>query len=132
TVRLRRLLSADRDHVLGQAVQRQVGTLAGRPQLALDDLPRHALGADRELNRHADEIGVRELHTGTRLAVVVQDFEPHALQFAVAAVAFGAYPLGAFALAGQHDEVHVVRRERGRPREAVLVAVAFGNRLDDA
>ena len=51
---------------------RQLVALARGAVLALDDAAGEALRADDDLHRHADEVGVGELHARARVAVVVE------------------------------------------------------------
>ena len=74
---------------------------------------RDALGADDELHRHADEVGVGELHARAHVAVVVEHVD--ALRAAAPRRCARRPRCTAAALlaaAGHDDEVHVVGRER--------------------
>src|SRR4051794_25149025 len=56
-------------------VHRQLTALAGGALLSLDDTAREPFRADDELDRHADEVGVGELHAGTHVTVVVENVD---------------------------------------------------------
>ena len=81
---------------------------------------RETLGADDELHRHAEQVGVGELHAGARIAVVEQHRDAARLAARRTDASAAATTVARrVAAPGQHDEVHVVRRERRRPRQPV-------------
>src|SRR6476646_11003097 len=111
-------------HVVHDVVGRHVLTIAGRPVLDLHGAVRQAL-ADHHDRRHADQLGVLELHAGADLGpVVVQHLDALAGQLV-------GDPLGrgedVLVLAGR-DQVDVGRRDLAGPGQAQLVVGALGDR----
>src|SRR5262245_443006 len=63
------LSGGERAHRVGE---RELVLLAGGAVTALDHPTGEALRADGDAHRHAEQIGVGELHAGARVAVVVE------------------------------------------------------------
>ena len=59
----------------GDVVESELVPLAAGPGLAFDHSPNQALGAEHELDGHAEEIGVGEFHPRARLPVVIEDVD---------------------------------------------------------
>ena len=113
--------------------RRPLVLLAGRAVVALDDAPREPLRADDELHGHAEQVGVGELHPGAaRRGRRSSTDDAGGAQLVVERVGRGRDRVGGVALARERDQVHVVRRERGGPHDAVLVVVLLDDRGDDA
>src|SRR4029453_8775985 len=84
---------------------------------------------DGQPDRAADQVGVGELLAGALVSVVEKDGAPELLELG--------HDLGGdvrdLGLAGgERDHVHLVWRDRGRPRDPVLVVVLLDDRGHDA
>ncbi len=102
--------------------------LPGAPVLELEGAVGEA-AADDDDRRHADELGVLELHTGRRLPAVVEEhLDPLGLEGPGELLGVGD---DGVVLAGG-DDVHVGGRQRPRPDEPELVVVALGDARDGA
>src|SRR5205814_9027050 len=98
---------------------------AGRPVPNVDRVVVQRLLADRDTDRTPDQVGVRELLAGSLVAVVEED------------VLAGRVELGRrlprlLFEPRQRDDVRVVRRDRGRPENSVLVVVLLDDGGDRA
>src|SRR3954453_1556772 len=114
---------------LRRPVERQRPLLAATADLRLDLARLDAALADRQTQRAPEQLRVRELLPRARVAVVVQDAEPFALELAVQAVRPLARGLSRL---GQGDQVDVERRYRARPRDAGVVRVLLDSGGQDA
>src|SRR6476659_4647964 len=75
--------------------------------------------------RHPDQVGVGELLPGPQVAVVQEDLEPGRVES-------GGRLLADLLRALQHHEMDVVRRDRERPDDPVLVVVLLDHRSNRA
>src|SRR5215207_7652316 len=112
-----------------RALQPHAALLATAPQLRLD-LPRlERAPADREPQRHAEQLRVGELRARPGVAVVVEHVEPALAQLAVE-------PLGQLALVrallAEPDQLDVEGRHRSRPGDALLVGELLHRGRGDA
>ena len=103
-----------RDERIERIVERELVAFAGGAHLALSDAAAESLGTHRDLDGHAEEVGVGELHPRADVTVVVEDVYPPRVQALVQDVG-GSPDLGrVVAPTGQDHEVHLVRRDRRR------------------
>ena len=84
--------------------------------------------ANGQSQRHAEQIGVLELDARAQpFAIVVQDFEAGAFEIRFDLIGDGG-DLGLRRI--EADEMHVIRRDRPRPDDAVGVVVLLDHRGD--
>src|SRR3954454_14470640 len=119
-----------RDRLRG-ALERHAAVLVGPPPADLRlDRPRLQRAApERQAQRHAEQFRVGELLARAGVAVVVEDVDAGRAQLLVELL--GRRALVAVRLA-QADELHVPRRDRPRPGDALLVGGLLDRRRGGA
>jgi len=119
---------------LDRAIERDLVPLTGPPLLPLDDPVRDTLGADDDLHRHADENHASaKLDSGAHLAVRRRGRRgPRPAGRRRWRRQSRPHPAARSVAARKHDEVDVVRRQRRRPGEPLIIVELFGHGRDDA
>src|SRR5688572_19869732 len=113
---------------LSRPLERDGARLAPAPDLRLDLAGLDRTPADRQPQRAADQLRVGELRAGAEVAVVVDHVEPEGAQLLVERVR----ELALFRVRlAEPDQVHVERRQRTRPGDALLVGELLDRRGAD-
>ncbi len=86
--------------------------------------------AHRDAHGAADEVGVVELDAGTLVAIVVEDLDACILKVDIEAI--GSLGRGVVGVGVDADEGDVIRRDLGRPDQALVVVVLLGDGGGDA